>query len=197
MFKEDADPIIVNRCGDPRARGRMPDDGLVAASSSPVLTYNPGSRPATWPGSGEAQVTVAVYGDDASAQAAVDAPNEPTLTDCVIDAIRQWYRLQPYDEKSATAETGVPLSDESIETGTVTTQHGDTKLRTLTGRFPEEVMGGFDNYHDLAETIGHSGPVVVTAFVVSNSQQGDPEATQALAQRLAAAALDRATAKVG
>lgn|GEM_PF-5817280 len=58
--------------------------------------------------------------------------------------------------------------------------------------FDEEVLGGFDNSHDVALVIARSGSVVVTALVASNSQSGDAPATAAVATRLTTVALERA-----
>ena len=43
----------------------------------------------------------------------------------------------------------------------------------------------------IAQVTRRSGPIVVTAYYATNSQGGDPPRTNALAQRLAVAALDR------
>lgn len=188
------DPIIVNQCANPRGSKRMPTTGLVAGSSSPVRWYKPdpffGQNGV---GFGVVQVTAARYVDEQAARSAASTPDSARLTSCVIDAIRRrWLPLQPFDESTAAGETGVSLTSGSIDSGTMTTKRRNGTFHTIDQRFPEEMIGGFDNYHDLAETIGQSGSIVTTAFVASASQQGDPQATQALAQRLAAAALERA-----
>jgi hypothetical protein len=64
-------------------------------------------------------------------------------------------------------------------------------MRLISGQFEEELLGGFDNTHNIAEVTGRTGPFVATAYYATNSQGGDPPRTEALAQRLAMAVLDR------
>src|SRR3954454_2330510 len=49
-------------------------------------------------------------------------------------------------------------------------------IELIQARYPEEMLGGYDNYHDVADARGRAGGAVVTSYFATNSQQGDPPA---------------------
>lgn len=163
-------------------------------SVSPVLVYRPNEFYAqNGLGFGVVRITVARHQHSGSARAAAADPAASALKQCVVDAIRaDWFPHQKFSEQESTRETGVPLASDSIEARSSADTDRHTRTRTVTLILPEEMIGGYDNYHDVVETIGRSGPLVASALVVTNSQSGDPHAAEKLGRKLTAAALRRA-----
>ena len=148
------------------------------------MTYPEGG-----PDPGYARVTVSAYADEASAESTVRSPQETGFASCVIAAVKKWFPAAGYDLPKR--DSYAPLKSSSIRTDSQTITGNGHALRLISGQFDEELLGGSDNTHTIAEVTGRSGPVVVTAYYATNSQGGDPLRTNALAQRLAVATLDR------
>lgn len=153
------------------------------------MTYPEGG-----PDSGYARVTVTVYVDEATAESAARSLQPRGFADCVIGAVKKWFPAAGYDVSER--ESYVPLQSSSIKTDSHATNDDGHSLVLVSGQFEEELLGGFDNTHNIAQVTGRVGPVVVTGYYATNSQGGDAPRTNALARRLAVAALDRVQSEV-
>lgn len=180
-----ADRAIVQHCGHSVAT----KGSALANALSPLRAYWPVQYPENGPDPGYGQVTVTAYADEVSAESAVRSPRESGFASCVIAAIKEWFPAAGYDLSQR--ESYLPLKSSSIRTAQKTITDNGASLRLISGQFDEELLGGSDNTHDIAEVRGRSGPVVVTAYYATNSQGGDPARTKAVAERQAVAALDR------
>jgi hypothetical protein len=188
------DPIIVTQCGD---HGVQRDSASTVASS-PVAGYWPAeSREyiGQGPPPGVAQLTVATYPTDDAASAAAQAPDDAAFGDCIFSAVEQYDRsrdIDPAENEFRRDDGRNPRSD--INTSSTNSDANGERVRILQAQFSDEILGGTDNSHDIIETIGQSGRVVVTLFLVTSSQSGDSSGTRAIAEQLTARAMKRVDA---
>lgn len=189
------DPIIAGQCGGKDAKQLS---ATTVSSSSPLGYWPQGARRYMDQGGPDpaiAQLSVAEYPTEGSAAAAMSAPDEQRFGDCIFRAVEQYDRGQgvdPADNEFRQSNGNSPRSD--IRTSSTTSDVNGVPVRTLQAGFSDEILGGTDNSHDIVETIGRSGRVVITLYYVTNSQQGDPNGARATAQQLASEALQRVSA---
>lgn len=188
------DPIIATQCG---VRDVQRDSASTVASSPVAGYWPPVSRQyiGQAPPSRIAQLTVATYPNDDAASAAARAPGDAAFGDCIFRAVEQYDRstgIDPAENEFRRDDGRNPRSD--IITSSTNSDANGELMRILQAQFSDEVLGGTDNSHDVIETIGQSGRVVVTLFLVTSSQQGDPSGTRAIAEQMTARAMKRVDA---
>ncbi len=191
-----ADPVITRQCGHKDTKRQS----ATTVASSPVLGYWPSDTrnymDQGGPDPAVAQLTVAVYPNAGAAAAAAKETSEGAFGDCILSAIERYDRsngVNPAENEFRQANGRKPRSD--IKTESTKSDANGQPVRIRQARFSDEILGGTDNSHDIVETIGQSGRVVVTLYYVTNSQQGDPSGTRAIAKQLTARALKRVGAR--
>ena len=178
-----ADPIIAEDCGDPFSTVRGSVDGLQGRAVSPVLAPAPDDEGRSF---GEVRVAVAVFATIERA-AATDDATAAVQAECVRAAVTRYLAMRDAGDGEDVAPPTIDAFPTRGGPG------GGTNATVTLTRFDEDVLGGFDNLHDVASARARSGSVVASALVASNSQNGDAARTVAMARRLAEAALRRAT----
>jgi hypothetical protein len=180
-----ADAVIADRCGSPITGLGAPVSRLLTSATSPVLHRDAGEGTEEH---GDVRTAVLVYRSAANAQASFTRIDAGALERCLIVTTNQYLDA---DEAANDLEPLPDATAESFDTTSGPSAGGD-ETAMLRSTFQEELLGGYDNTHDVALYVARRGPVVVTAIAASNSQNSDPGAPAQLARRVGTTTLARA-----
>lgn len=184
----DADAIITQRCGDPRAGLDAPGAGILGRATSPVLLRDENVGPSPTE-TIHARTAVIAYKDNASATAAFTALGFAEFERCLLAAVSAYLRADHPDASPAPKPSPgeFTVSSPAVSAGDAAVMYAAT--------FDENVLGGSDNSHAVALFVARSGSFLVTALAACNRQNLNADHATALARRLGRSALTHATAR--